>query len=778
MQLQISSNPSWRRTLAADDRRFWLLGSLALRIEVRANPLWAVEVYWKRLLVAGALLLVCGYLALVTAAWGWWHRKPENLVHWTDVALAPVRWEELEIKRGDTAIAIALERLKQKDYTEGYFGLRKGLPRSPANVTGRLVLSQMMAVSDPAQSLALIEEGLKYTPDNLDLLRTLFGTYATQQAGARALDQGGLLLQSPTLAPPARMLLSLGRAGLLIESGRLPEADQFLTEIRPLAATPENLTFWHRLKIDLLLAEGKVAEAQGWWQEQIPHDRNQAEVQKMAMQIAVAARDEEALATALRRLKLASGNTVGAHLQAYRAWHQLGQPARLFAEEKEFAQVFGGDDGALQALAALAVNLDQPATVRRLGAVAAAGHLSPFAFRVHLTELALRHGAWEEALRQEREWAQDIGTLPPDQQFYPKFISRLVHACQIGEETQIAALLEILAGGRGQAKSAVYSLALETLERSANFAAAQQVAVAGLRLYPLSDPLLTSQLRLQGELARAAEQRKIPALADTRPSLPATAEEAIRQIDAALAGAQSDRARDLLRAIRLHPPTAWEAERLADFAFREVKLALQTEDVLSARSRIANYLESHHELRDQRALLALAQEYLARQQTAEARLLRDAVAAQPDPTGTMAADLAKVIIADDLAAFAAAPAVALAELDRWLAARQYAEAARFLAYLREKPPGWVAASATELAVREVPLRLALDQRPLALSVYKDLVVRSGAPRSAAFRLVRDFLARGDRDNAGLLAAEVVRLLPEEPAAKKLLKETEAPRPAG
>jgi hypothetical protein len=62
-------------------------------------------------------------------------------------------------------------------------------------------------------------------------------------------------------------------------------------------------------------------------------------------------------------------------------------------------------------------------------------------------------------------------------------------------------------------------------------------------------------------------------------------------------------------------------------------------------------------------------------------------------------------------------------------------------------------------------------------VLKELVIKAGAPRAAAFKLVRDLLGRRENDAAVLLAREIVRLLPEDPAAARLLVAAEAPRPA-
>jgi hypothetical protein len=160
----------------------------------------------------------------------------------------------------------------------------------------------------------------------------------------------------------------------------------------------------------------------------------------------------------------------------------------------------------------------------------------------------------------------------------------------------------------------------------------------------------------------------------------------------------------------------------------------------------------------------------------DARLLSDEIAAAPT-TDRVRLALHDLNLGDDLANQVASQQTALAALDRLILGGQWAQADRFLKYLREAPPAWMSADSTEVKTREVKIRLGLDQRPAALSALRDLTLKPGASRSAAFRLVRDTITSGDRDSATLLAREIARLLPDEPAAARLLKEAEAPRPA-
>ncbi len=775
MQLKVSLNPAWRRRLAPADRRFWFLRSLAFHIEVRANPLWVVELYWKRLLLAAAVSLLAGYFGAVTALWGWWHQYPQSQIRWGDVALAPVRWNQLEQRRGDTAIALGLENLRQHDFMDGYYRLRVGLLRSPGNTTGRLILARILAVQEPAQSLAMLEDGLHFTPGDLDLLHTLFATYASQQAGERALQKAEQLLAPgyrPALSPEARFFLGMVRSGLLAEAGRLPETDHALGDVQALANSPENLAAWNRLKIDLLIRRGQVAEAQAWVQEHIAEGSRQPDELRLRAEVALAAGDEATLSLSLRRLKAATQDAVGAHLYAIRAWHRAKLPTRLLAEENEYLMLFGGDDGALQALAALAVSLQRPETIRHVVATAAQSRLNTFAFQVHLTELALRQGDTDEAFRRLREWEAKLETLRPEQRFYPQLVSRLVRACTRGDDGQAQPLLTLLADGRGQAQSTAYLLVVESLERSGKLPLAKQAATTGLGLYPGCDTLLAANERLTHSLAvaSAAAAPPVPTL-----QLPATAEETFRLIDEALATDSPLRAREWLRAVReARPP--WAKQQAAALALRELTLEVLTTDAFSSRGRVLGYLELFHDAADLLPLVTLAREQLARGHMAEARMIHDALAGRTSLPDSIRRANEALALPDDLAALATSAAVALTALDDRMTRGNYSEAEQLWTYLREKNPAWLAASRIELAVREVRLRFALDQRPQALAAFKGLVVASGASRSAAFRLVRDLRAHGEPENARLLAQETVRLLGDDSAAAKLRQETEAPLP--
>lgn len=777
MKFTLKLNPAWRRHLPPGDRRIWLLRSIALRLDRGMKLSCTAEILWKRLLVLAVGSFVLLYLLAASALYYWWDRVPGNQVTWFDVVLAPVRSEQLRQKRGDSAIANALIRLRERDGVEAYYGLRAGLARSPANAAGRVALARLMLGGDPQGALTILENGLAYSPSDVELLRTLFAVYAAQQARAAALATTERLLasaQQPPLDAAARVWVTQTRAALLLADREAAGAEQALALLpTEMDTAPESRSRY--LRFNALVQLGRYDDAR-----RVLSDFPSAsgEAARAAADLAIAAGDAAALESALTRLKAAAPAQPTPLIFAFNAWHQMKRLSLRDRTEAEFFNFFGASDAALQLFAATAVNLELPDVVRRTEQVAMANRLSPFAFRVHLTELALRRGDVDEAFRRLREWEPTIETLAPTQRFYPEFVRRLARASVPGGEAQSGGLVNHLGELRGRATVGMYELAVKVLARAGNFAGSRDVIDLGLRRYPASDPLR----RLQPEIVAALEKQGAAktvastAAATAAPTLsvPATAAEALAKLDAALATEAFGTAGDLLRAIRASRP-AWFESATSDLARRETELAVLAQDPATARVRVHTYLERPHTEADLLALVQLAERLARRDRLAEARLLRDEIMAV-QPGDAVARAFEQLALPDDLAAVSATADATLAEINRALRQSRAEDALRLIEHVRQKSPPWLADARTELGVAEVRVRLALDQRPRALVALKEVVIRPGASRAAAFKLVRQLLAEGQPDTAQLLAREIARLLPDDKAAATLVREASAPLP--
>jgi hypothetical protein len=776
VKLLFSLNPSLKRELAPGDRRLWLLRSVALRIERQANPIWRFEIYHRRLLLALAGLALAGWLVAVSALFFWLDRLPHNQVGWFDLA-APWRWSGLRAKRGDTAILAAFDNLRERDYTTAFYNLRAGLARSPGNVEGRLMLARLLAGYEPARAVSLLEEGLPFAGQDPKLVSALLGLYGAWQIQTHGLEVVERQLRASPLPPEIRQLLERARVGLLLQVGRFPEATAAFASIVP-PATPTAQAEVAALQVELLLRTGQPAEAKVISDRLTATSAATPGIWRQAADVAVAAGDAEALLSALRHLKAQAPDRPGAYLLAFQSWHRLQRTSYRDAAEQEYYRLFRANDGAMQALAALAVNLDLPDVVARAQAVATAARLSPFAFQVHRTELALRQGDIGAATRQLLNWENNVDTLKGMQRFHPEFIKRLTRAAFAGTPDQVIFLVAHLTAARGQAPLPVYVLAATVLEKAGNPTGAAEVVRAGLLVYPQSDPLLASQIHLAAVLAAAPATGSQPERAATALILlPAGAGEARQQLDELLAKDSLVAARDFVRAIRERKP-GWLPLIETELAVREVELAYLTLDQIASRTAARAWLDRYRSEAEILKLVSVVQRLAERGRRDEARLLMDEIVAAPAATVRVQQALRGFNLTDDLASTLASQALALAALDRSILAQEWAQAERLLKYLREKPPAWLVAGGPEVKVREVLTRLGLGQRPQALAALKELVIRGGAARSAAFKIVRDLLARGEHEPALLLAREIGRLLPDDPATVRLIREAEAPLPTG
>ena len=73
----------------------------------------------RGILVLSLLLAVLGYVSVATAVYYWLDRKEPNHVTYTDVVLLPIRWYEVQSKRGQTYLDSGMADLKNQLWGAG-----------------------------------------------------------------------------------------------------------------------------------------------------------------------------------------------------------------------------------------------------------------------------------------------------------------------------------------------------------------------------------------------------------------------------------------------------------------------------------------------------------------------------------------------------------------------------------------------------------------------------------------------------------------------------------
>ena len=89
-----------------------------------------------RVLVRGLLLWILGlssaaYLSLTTTWFVVLERRPVNYVTWVDCVLAPFRWEQIKLKRGEAFADEGLAALEERRWSEAVLKIQAGLARAP-----------------------------------------------------------------------------------------------------------------------------------------------------------------------------------------------------------------------------------------------------------------------------------------------------------------------------------------------------------------------------------------------------------------------------------------------------------------------------------------------------------------------------------------------------------------------------------------------------------------------------------------------------------------------
>lgn len=759
------------------ERHFALLKPLGLYLVIDLRAWWGILTNWRKLLLIALVLLVVIYAGLVTAVHSRWRSLPGNQVRWIDVALAPLRWEQFKVRRGDTTIAGALKSFERGELNQAFFDLSAGVALSPGNLRGRTLLAEMIGYWDPERARTLLTEGEQYGAGTDILLESTFGFFERQRAYSDTLTLASRLLDprvEQPLSPAVRRIVINARTRALLELGRNTEA---LEAVRTLPDDFSNkaglLTL--RLKARALSRANLHQEARDTIRLLMAQEPEAPDIAMLEGELALAAADDQRLTTAIRRIKVAYPESINPLLFAYRAWHLRGRTTLRDSIESEIFTYFAHDNAAMQRFGGLLVELDLPEALKRTQNTAVRRGLNAFAFQAQMTDLALRRGDYDHAFRSLQDWEWLLSNVKPEQRGFPEFLRRLVRATIDSGTANTTLLINHLLTLRGQTNPEHFAYAISILEKAGKLPAAVEVAELGVRYFPYSDKLRSLN---QGVAAAYAKQNADKEAVEAAVRTAVTdryseAESILSEIDNALASGAFTAARRQLQDLRVARP-AWYADQEPAIELRRLKLAVYTEEGIDARLVVRRYLGVYRSGEEALGLLAFARSLLDRQMTTQARMIQSEVAAARANLPDVAAALKALGTDERYEALTRSEESALALLDQQLGQNDPDHLLQLLDQLRQSRPAWLEQAEPALISREFRARWMLNQRPAAMLLFRNLVVRSGPRRTAAFKLVRDLIAEGERTTALTLAREVNTLLPDDRAAIRLQQEAEAP----
>ncbi len=115
----------------------WRFGLWGFYERKAGHPDSGLAVSVRGVLLLGLLVSVTAYMAGATTIYLWLDRKEHNYVTYTDVLLLPVRWDEIQEKRGLGYLDEGIASLKTQRWSDGEMKLRIGLSKYPQAMTAR-----------------------------------------------------------------------------------------------------------------------------------------------------------------------------------------------------------------------------------------------------------------------------------------------------------------------------------------------------------------------------------------------------------------------------------------------------------------------------------------------------------------------------------------------------------------------------------------------------------------------------------------------------------------
>lgn len=211
----------WSR--ATEPKARWMGGLLGFRILSGARDLM-ILIAVRGVLWWSAGLAVAAFV-IGTAAGAWLlSRNPHNRIGYLDLVL-PTRWDGLRSKRGAALIDEGINEVKNRRYAAGIMLLSHGLRMEPSNLSGRILLGQMLAGGGQLhRAMQVFRGGLKHAAGQQRYIETAFRLADYLEDDALQLDM--LDEVAPAVADDDETLhrwLRDRRAEVLVRLGRYAE---------------------------------------------------------------------------------------------------------------------------------------------------------------------------------------------------------------------------------------------------------------------------------------------------------------------------------------------------------------------------------------------------------------------------------------------------------------------------------------------------------------------------------------------------------------------------
>lgn len=492
----------------------WRFGLWGFYERKAGHPDSGLAVSVRGVLLLGLLVSVTAYMAGATTIYLWLDRKEHNYVTYTDVLLLPVRWDEIQEKRGLGYLDEGIASLKTQRWSDGEMKLRIGLSKYPQAMTARLALAEFYYYAQQhTRALKVLEDGMDVTPGypGRRYLTNYFTIALQAENYPSVLDATARYLDHPPADLPEkeRDWLFQQKLNALIKERRVAEA------LSLLEMTPDNVVF-NEQRVLVMLELNRAKDAMAYlkdWRAKTGATPQILRLQVRAYRELKQVDEMNAVLEELRELSPADARTY-AYAVIQRKLIGADQAARESLEDYFFR--FGGYAAntllVAQPLAEIgAVDMLQTCLQR---ATEQGYDLRPYLLL--LAQAQLKQGEWEGALQTARRLGNmsTMGRNPKD--LDPAELAGLLAniATDASDGPQVALLKHL------ESRFYVfqnYRMIVDTLMRAERYEVALEVITQADRRYPRNQSLAADKTKAAKVLAERAAAQNTPEMKTVSP---------------------------------------------------------------------------------------------------------------------------------------------------------------------------------------------------------------------------------------------------------------------
>lgn len=551
----------------------WYLGLFCFYDQ---NKAMAVSV--RGLLRWAAVLAVLAWLAAGTAVWSFWDRSPYNRLTLTDALLYPARRDSIREKKGQAAIAEAVDQAHRRNWSAALPLLRQGLTWFPDDQHARLLLAQFYAsINHWPAAEQLLHDRLPAEYPGRNQLNAIFDLATSGEDYAFIVDICNRYL--PLLGGPDHLIeyrWLMGRKfSALLSDDHPAEALAACAALPPSQFTSEQKV---RALRDLHRYDEALAELDVWQGYPLP---DMESISRLRIQLLCDTRRFDEMQRVIDTWLAQNGSDPKHAAFAVAELNRGGQTPAAQAALDRYIFRFGGDSGNLLNVAEPLQGADGIQLVDQCAAAAAERGYNLEPFQVLQVQARMSVADWAAAARLFAAVSQTHSEFAKSSDIWREWTRDLLDVVTAANTTGPTRLTGFLQSRSWPMR--IHRRTIEALRRSPDLDTARAVTAIACAAYPASRWLRQQNTEIAVDLAARATQTAAAAstAVDTSNKLPAEKVFFARLDSAVKNESWNDAAALLDQARRERPIPNWIEAHDADLRYAEMTVGRGQNDAMS-----------------------------------------------------------------------------------------------------------------------------------------------------------------------------------------------------